>query len=52
LKIAASGYNCGMQRAILGTPHGDSDKLTTGKNYGRDVMTRMAMFAELIEEGN
>jgi hypothetical protein len=52
LKIAASGYNCGMQRAITGAHHGDSDQFTTGKNYGRDVMTRMAIFEELIAEGN
>jgi hypothetical protein len=52
LKIAASGYNCGITAAINGAHHGDSDKATTGKNYGRDVMTRMAMFEELIAEGN
>ena len=52
LKIAASGYNCGITRAITGAQHGDSDKVTTGKNYGRDVMTRMAMFEELIAEDN
>jgi len=51
-KIAASGYNCGITAAIKGAQHGDSDKVTTGKNYGRDVMTRMAMFEELIAEGN
>lgn len=52
MKIAASGYNCGMKNAITGANHGDSDKLTTGKDYGRDVMTRMAIFEELIAEGN
>ena len=52
LKIAASGYNCGITRAIKGAQQGDSDKVTTGKNYGRDVMTRMALFEELIAEGN
>ena len=52
LKIAASGYNCGITRAISGAQHGDSDKVTTGKNYGRDVMTRMAIFEELIAEDN
>lgn len=52
LKIAGSGYNCGITRAITGAQHGDSDKVTTGKNYGRDVMTRMAMFEELIAEHN
>jgi hypothetical protein len=52
LKIAASGYNCGIGRAIVGSQHGDSDRATTGHNYGRDVMTRMAIFEELLEEGN
>jgi hypothetical protein len=52
LKIAASGYNCGMGNAIKGANHGDSDMLTTGHDYGRDVMTRMAIFEELIAEGN
>ena len=49
LKIAASGYNCGLGSAINGARHGDSDKFTTHGDYGRDVMTRMAMFDELIE---
>jgi hypothetical protein len=52
LKIAASGYNCGMVNAISGARHGDSDLHTTGRDYGRDVMTREAIFAELIAEGN
>ena len=52
LKIAASGYNCGMANAIAGALHGDSDIHTTGHDYGRDVMTRMAIFEELIVEGN
>jgi hypothetical protein len=52
LKIAASGYNCGMTRAIEAARNGgDSDKPTTGHNYGRDVMTRKAIFDELIAEG-
>lgn len=52
LKIAASGYNCGIVRAITGQQQGDSDKRTTGRDYGRDVMARKAVFAELIAEGN
>ena len=52
LKIAASGYNCGMPNAIAGALHGDSDSHTTQHNYGRDVMTRMAVFEELIAAGN
>ena len=51
LKIAASGYNCGVKRAIEAARNGDSDKPTTGHNYGRDVMTRKAIFDELIAEG-
>jgi hypothetical protein len=50
LKIAASAYNCGLANAVLGAQHGDSDRLTTGHNYGRDVMTRMAIFEELLAE--
>lgn len=52
LKVAASGYNCGMPRAINGAEHGDSDSHTTGHDYGRDVMTRMAIFEALIQQGN
>ena len=52
LKIAASGYNCGIVNAVSGARQGDSDKHTTGRDYGRDVMTRMAIFEELIAEGN
>lgn len=52
MKIAASGYNCGMGNAIAGAQHGDSDLHTTGHDYGRDVMTRLAVFEELIAEGN
>lgn len=51
-KVAASGYNCGVTNAINGSKHGDSDISTTGHNYGRDVMTRKAIFEELIHEGN
>lgn len=50
LKIAASGYNCGIGSAIAGAKNGDSDRPTTGHDYGRDVMTRMAIFEELIAE--
>ena len=50
LKIAASGYNCGMGAAIAGARNGDSDQHTTGHNYGADVMARMAMFGELTAQ--
>jgi hypothetical protein len=52
LKIASSGYNCGIERAVKGAQQGDSDKFTTGHDYGRDVLARMAIFEELIAEGN
>ncbi|HEY6231215.1 MAG TPA: hypothetical protein VIW64_08120 [Pyrinomonadaceae bacterium] len=53
LKIAASGYNCGMGNAIKGQQQsGDSDARTTGHDYGRDVLNRMAVFADLIAGGN
>jgi hypothetical protein len=48
LKIIASAYNCGLQPAINGIKIGDSDKFTTGRNYGKDVMSRMKSFATLI----
>ena len=48
LKIAASGYNCGIQRAIAAAQSGDSDTHTTGHNYGQDVMARKAFFDQLI----
>lgn len=44
LKIAASGYNCGMARAISGQQAGDSDQHTTGRDYGADVLARKALF--------
>jgi hypothetical protein len=48
LKIAASGYNCGIQNAIASARSGDRDARTTGRNYGQDVMARKAIFDELI----
>ena len=49
LKVTASGYNCGMTRAISSVLNGnDSDYHTTGKNYGADVMARMALFDRLV----
>jgi len=37
---------------ISGEKQGDSDSHTTGHDYGRDVMTRMDIFEELIAKGN
>jgi hypothetical protein len=50
LKVAASGYNCGIGRAIraAGFASGDSDTFTTGKDYGKDVIARMAIFDQLL----
>lgn len=50
LKVAASGYNCGITRAIraAGSSSGDSDTFTTGKDYGRDVIARMTIFNQLL----
>jgi hypothetical protein len=39
-----------MRNAIVGAQHGDSDSHTTGHDYGRDVMARMAIFGELLAE--
>ena len=47
LKIAASGYNCGMGNAIAGQRNGDSDQHTAHGTYGADVMARMAIFQQL-----
>jgi len=52
LKIAASGYNCGIGGAIAGARKGDSDQGTTGRDYGADVMARMKVFAELMQAAN
>lgn len=49
LKCAASGYNCGVNRAIGGDDaHNDSDYYTTGRDYGADVMARKAVFDRLL----
>jgi hypothetical protein len=50
LKIAASGYNCGIYRAMTAAGQGDSDAFTTGKNYGKDVLQRMKLFKAIIAE--
>ena len=51
LKIAASGYNCGVTRAIAAQREGDCDKHTTSHDYGSDVISRMTNFEQLIAEG-
>jgi hypothetical protein len=52
LKIAASGYNSGLTRALKAAGEGDSDKYTTGRDYGKDVMKRMVVFQEFLDEEN
>jgi hypothetical protein len=49
-KIAASGYNCGMNAALAGARAGDSDRHTTGGDYGADVIERMKVFAQLMAQ--
>lgn len=41
LKVAASAYNCGPHNAEVGIGLGDSDRRTTGRDYGRDTLERM-----------
>lgn len=48
LKVAASAYNCGPGNAAAGVSTGDSDRYTTGHDYGRDVLARMRVFEELL----
>ena len=47
LKMAAAAYNCGRGGVIKALPTGDCDSRTTGKDYGADVLERMAL-AEAI----
>jgi hypothetical protein len=51
LKVTASGYNCGIARAIrtAGSSSGNSDSYTTGKDYGQDVLDRMIVFDQLLQ---
>jgi hypothetical protein len=50
LKVVAAGYNCGVGRSIraAGFAAADPDIFTTGKDYGKDVMARMAIFTQLL----
>jgi hypothetical protein len=48
-RIAADGYNEHMDRAEHDAEDGgDPDRLTTGHNYGADVVARMKIFADLL----
>jgi peptidoglycan hydrolase-like protein with peptidoglycan-binding domain len=48
LKFACSAYNAGAGGALAGQQGGDSDARTTGRDYGRDVLERLAV----IKGGN
>jgi hypothetical protein len=48
-KIAASAYNAGRGGARRGVLQGDSDRYTTGRNYGRDVLARQLSFQALLD---
>ena len=48
LKFALSAYNAGAGGAMSGYREGDSDRRTTGGNYGREVLRRHAIFLELL----
>jgi hypothetical protein len=50
LKISASAYNAGRSGAADGVAEGDSDRHTTGDNYGADVLRRMELFRPLVTE--
>lgn len=49
LKIAASSYNGGLGGAARGVAAGDSDKYTTGHDYGADVIDRMILFDKILQ---
>jgi len=40
LKFALSSYNAGPGKALPAYKNGDSDRATTGKDYGKDVLRR------------
>ncbi|HEY4347498.1 MAG TPA: peptidoglycan-binding protein [Gaiellaceae bacterium] len=42
LRFGCSAYNAGAGNAIKGFREGDCDRRTTGKDYGRDVLERLA----------
>lgn len=48
LKFMLSAYNAGAGGAIAGYREGDSDRRTTGGDYGRSVLLRYAVFQELL----
>lgn len=48
LKMAAAAYNCGRGGVIKAMASGDCDSRTTGKDYGADVLQRMALCEKLL----
>ena len=48
LKFAVSAYNAGPGGALQGYRAGDSDRRTTGGDYSRSVLGRLAIFQELL----
>lgn len=49
LKMAAAAYNCGRGGVIKAMPTGDCDARTTAKDYGADVLQRMALATEILK---
>lgn len=47
-KFMLSAYNAGAGGALAGYEEGDSDRRTTGGDYGRAVLGRYAIFQELL----
>jgi hypothetical protein len=53
VKFACSAYNAGMGNAWSGYhDHGDSDRFTTGGDYGQDVIERLAAIAAELGQGS
>jgi hypothetical protein len=48
LKFALSAYNAGAGGALSGFREGDSDRRTTGGDYGKAVLARFAIFQGLL----
>jgi hypothetical protein len=48
LRFALSAYNAGAGGALAGHREGDSDRRTTGGDYGRSVLARWAVYQDLL----
>src|SRR5438093_3717205 len=51
LVFAVSAYNAGPRGALAGHESGDSDRRTTGGDYGRDVLERLDAIRKPGENG-